>query len=316
MIPALLDCDTGHDDAMAILMAGQRLDLRGVTTVFGNATVADTTANTCRILELARLVDVPVAVGAAAPLEGAFVHEAGVHGMTGMDGHDLPSPAVRPIDEPAADFVARTAAATRGLHLVATGPLTNIAQALTSFPGTRTALAGISIMGGSTGLGNATPVAEYNIQADPKAADIVFASGIPIRMVGLNVTRQVAATPERRRHLRSLGNRTGQVVADLLDYFSERLEERYGLAGASMHDPLAVAALCDPDILRFEAMEVRIEREGAHTTGMTVCDLRHLCPLTLRRQRDPLGCPNAEVAVAVDAGLFWERFIDVVADCP
>ena len=113
MIPALLDCDTGHDDAMAILMAGQRLDLRGVTTVFGNATVADTTANTCRILELARLVDVPVAVGAAAPLEGAFVHEAGVHGMTGMDGHDLPSPAVRPIDEPAADFVARTAAATR-----------------------------------------------------------------------------------------------------------------------------------------------------------------------------------------------------------
>ncbi len=316
MIPALLDCDTGHDDAMAILMAGQRLDLQGVTTVFGNATVADTTANTCRILELAGLADVPVAAGAAAPLEGVFVHEAGVHGMTGMDGHDLPPPAGRPIDEPAADFIARTAATTRGLHLVATGPLTNIARVLTSFPETRAALAGISIMGGSTGQGNATPVAEYNIQADPKAADIVFASGIPIRMVGLNVTRQVAATPGRRQRLRSLGNRTGRVVADLLDFFSGRLEERYGLAGASMHDPLAVAALCDPDILRFEAMEVRIEREGAHTTGMTVCDLRHLCPVTLLRQRDPLGCPNAEVAVAVDAGLFWERFIGVVAACP
>lgn len=316
MIPALLDCDTGHDDAMAILMAGRRLDLRGVTTVFGNATVADTTANTCRILELAGLAHVPVAAGAAAPLEGTFVHESGVHGMTGMDGHDLPPPAGGAIDESAVDFIARNIDATRGLHLVATGPLTNIARVLTSFPGTRAALAGISIMGGSTGQGNATPVAEYNIQADPEAADIVFNSGVPIRMVGLNVTRQVAATPERRHCLRSLGNRTGQVVADLLDFFSDRLEERYGLAGASMHDPLAVAALCDPDMLRFEAMEVSIEREGAHTRGMTVCDLRHLCPLTLRRQREPLGCPNAEVAVAVDAGLFWERFIEVVAACP
>ena len=122
--------------------------------------------------------------------------------MTGMDGHDLPPPVASPIDEPAADFIARTAAATRGLHLVATGPLTNIARVLTAFPGTGAALAGISIMGGSTGQGNATPVAEYNIQADPEAADIVFGSGVPIRMVGLNVTRQVAATPERRRRLR------------------------------------------------------------------------------------------------------------------
>ena len=114
MIPALLDCDTGHDDAMAILMAGRRLDLRGVTTVFGNATVADTTDNTCRILELAGLAHVPVAAGAAAPLEGAFVHEAGVHGMTGMDGHDLPPPAGGAIDEPAVDFIARNGCRHQG----------------------------------------------------------------------------------------------------------------------------------------------------------------------------------------------------------
>ena len=316
-IPAILDCDTGHDDAMAILLAARALDLKGVTTVHGNASLENTTINTCKILELAGLDRIPVASGAAQPLRRRLSHAPGVHGMTGMDGPDLPPPSIGPVDESATDFIVRTASEVDGLHLVATGPLTNIAEALGARgDGKKSRIAGISLMGGSTGSGNATPVAEFNIWADPDAADIVFRSGIPIRMVGLNVTRQVAATPEKRRDIRALGSRTALAVADLLDFFSDRLQERYGLPGASMHDPLAVSALAEPGILRLEAMQVDIELEGEHTCGMTVCDQRHLAAVSARRLRVPLGHPNAEVAVAVNPRRFWERFIEVVATYP
>ncbi len=318
-IPAILDCDTGHDDAMAILLAGRTLDLRGVTTVHGNAPVENTTVNTCKILELARLAHVPVAAGAARPLKRRLSHAPGVHGATGMDGPDLPAPSIRPVGESAAGFIARMAAEVDGLRLIATGPLTNIAEALAAGSGAlESRIAGVSLMGGAIGQGNASAVAEFNIWADPDAADLVFRGAAPVRMVGLNVTRQVAATPDRRRRIRALGTRTAVAVADLLDYFSDRLQRRYGLPGASMHDPLAVSAVADPDVLRFEPMKVDIELRGEHTYGMTVCDHRHLSPdaAGMVRQRDPLEPPNAEVAVAVDAERFWTRFIDVVATYP
>ena len=318
-IPAILDCDTGHDDAMAILLAAGTLDVRGVTTVHGNASVENTTVNTCKVLELAGLARVPVAIGAPQPLERRISHAPGVHGITGMDGPGLPSPAMQPIDEPAVEFITRTAAEVEGLHLVATGPLTNIGAALRAYSGELASrIAGISLMGGSTGLGNATAVAEFNVWADPDAADLVFRSGIPIRMVGLNVTRQVSATPGHRQRIRALGTRTAHAVAELLDFFSEKLRRRYGLPGASMHDPLAVTALDDPPALRFEPMQVDIELAGTHTYGMTVCDHRHLSTESsgMARQRDPLGHPNAEVAVAVGPERFWERFISVLASYP
>ena len=318
-IPAILDCDTGHDDAMAILLAAGTLDLRGVTTVHGNASVENTTINTCKVLELAGLAQVPVAVGAPQPLKRHMSHAPGVHGITGMDGPDLPSPSMQPVGEPAVEFIARMATAVEGLHLVATGPLTNIAAALQAYRGDLASrIAGISLMGGSTGLGNATAVAEFNIWADPDAADVVFRSAIPIKMVGLNVTRQVPATPGHRQRIRALGTRTAYAVAELLDFFSEQLQRRYGLPGASMHDPLAVAALDDLRVLRFESMQVDIELSGEHTYGMTVCDHRHLSTESagIARQRAPLGDPNAEVAVAVDPERFWERFISVLANYP
>ena len=318
-VPVILDCDTGHDDAMAILLAAGTLDLWGVTTVHGNASVEDTTINTCKVLELAGLTHVPVAVGAPQSLARRISHAPGVHGVTGMDGPDLPSPTMRPVSEPAVDFIARTAAEVEGLHLVATGPLTNIAAALSARRGELTSrIAGISLMGGSTGLGNASAVAEFNIWADPDAADLVFRSAIPIKMVGLNVTREVPATPAHRQRIRALDTRTARAVAELLDFFSEQLQRRYGLPGASMHDPLAVSALDDPQTLRFEPMRVDIELSGEHTYGMTVCDHRHLSTEStgMVRQRDPLGHPNAEVAVAVDPERFWARFIEVLAKYP
>ena len=177
----------------------------------------------------------------------------------------------------------------------------------------------ISLMGGSLTFGNSTPAAEFNIWCDPEAAHVVFTSGIPIKMVGLNVTRQVVATPERRAQIRSLGSRTGTHVADMLDFYSERLRVISGLPGGSMHDPLAVAALVDSEVLRFESMHVAIELRGTHTYGMTLCDARHLreADLTPRRPDGHRGeAPNAEVAVAVNADRFWEMFLDVLATYP
>ena len=278
-VPAILDCDTGHDDAMAILLAGRLLDLKGVTAVHGNAPVENTTVNACKILELAGLERIPVAMGAARPRRRRLSHAPGVHGATGMDGPDLPEPSIRPVAETAPAFIARMAAETEGLHLVATGPLTNIAAALEASGGRLASrIAGIALMGGSIGQGNASAVAEFNVWADPEAADLVFRSGAPIRMVGLNVTRQVTAAPERVAAIRALGTATARAAADLLEFFGGKLRRRYGLAGASMHDPLAVAALADPEVLRFEAMRVEIELSGAHAYGMTVCDFRHLAP--------------------------------------
>lgn len=318
-IPAILDCDTGHDDAMAILLAARTLDLRGVTTVHGNATLENTTINTCKVLELANLAHIPVAAGAAQPRKRRISHAPGAHGITGMDGPDLPPPSTRPVAETAPEFIIRSAVEVEGLHLVATGPLTNIAAALDAGGGKLASrIAGISLMGGSTGTGNASAVAEFNVWADPDAADVVFRSAIPIRMVGLNVTRQVPATPEHRHRVRALGTHTALAAAELLDFFSEQLRLRYGLPGASMHDPLAVSALDDPRVLRFESMQVDIELSGEHTYGMTVCDARHLATEAagIVRRRDPLGRPNAEVAVAVDPERFWERFIEVLASYP
>lgn len=148
---------------------------------------------------------------------------------------------------------------------------------------------------------------------------MVFTSGVPINMVGLNVTRQVGATPERRSHIRDMGTRTAVAVADMLDFYSERLQQLFGLAGGSMHDPLAVAALVDPDILRFEPMHVAVELRGEHTYGMTLCDYRHFRPDALEVEGDGIRRgeePNADVAVGVDVERFWELFLDVLASYP
>jgi inosine-uridine nucleoside N-ribohydrolase len=174
-------------------------------------------------------------------------------------------------------------------------------------------------MGGSLTSGNVTPAAEFNIWCDPEAAHVVFTSGIPIKMIGLNVTRQVPATPERRAQIRAIGNRASAIVGDMLDFYSGQLLKLFGLAGGSMHDPLAVAALVDPEILTFEPMHVAIEIKGTHTYGMTLCDSRHLNleePAPTRTRVNRGEVLNAEVAIAVNDERFWELFLDVLATYP
>jgi inosine-uridine nucleoside N-ribohydrolase len=318
-IPAIIDCDPGHDDVMAILLGARVLDVRGLTTVFGNVDLEQTTRNARQTVEFAGLTDIPVVKGMAHPLVRDIRHGAHVHGESGLDGPALDPPSVPLHDGVATDFIIRRSHEIADLTLVPIGPLSNIATALRLDPSLPQRIREMSIMGGSLTSGNATPTAEFNIWCDPEAAHVVFSSGIPIKMVGLNVTRQVMATPERRAQIRSIGNVASRHVADMLDFYGERYQVISGLPGGAMHDPLAVAALVDPDVIRFEPMHVAIELRGTHTYGMTVCDARHLRagaaePETVGPPRGE--APNAEVAVAVNAERFWGMFLDAVATYP
>lgn len=324
---AILDCDPGHDDAMAILLAARTLNLQGITTVHGNVGLEKTTRNALRILTLASIENIPVAAGMDRPLLRHLAHASQVHGESGLDGPTLPEPALAPSGEHAVDFINRIAHECDGLHLVPVGPLTNIAVALQRFPDLAPRITQITLMGGSLTSGNVTAAAEFNIWADPEAAHIVFNSSVPIKMVGLNVTRQVAATPAIRQQIRRLGTHTATVVADLLDFYSDRLYRLLGLPGGSMHDPLAVAALAAPDILQFEPMHVTVELRGEHTYGMTLCDARRYDAAQVWQEAQEAGTdhggeiaiqqmgeiPNAQVAVGVNGDAFWELFLNVLA---
>lgn len=318
-VPAIIDCDPGHDDVMAILLGAQTLDLKGITTVYGNASLEQTTRNARQLATLVGLTDVPIAAGMSMPLVRPAQHAPEVHGETGLDGPEMPAPEVPLHDRHAVDFIIETSWQVDGLYLFPVGPLTNVAVALRRDPGVADRLAGISLMGGSLTYGNSTPAAEFNIWCDPEAAHVVFTSGVPIRMVGLNVTRQVAATPERRAQIRDMGTQTAIAAADMLDFYSERLRTLFGLAGGSMHDPLAVTAVVDPAVLTFEKMHVAIELHGERTYGMTVCDYRHFRPDAFQVEGDGIlrgEEPNAEVAIGVDVDRFWSLFLDALSVYP
>jgi purine nucleosidase len=300
--PVLVDCDPGHDDAVALLLAAgsPALDLRAITTVAGNGTLEKVTLNARRVCTLGGIRDVPVAAGADRPLRRELETAADVHGESALDGPTLPEPDValdaRPADRLIADA---TAAATEPPTLVALGPLTNVALTLDRHPDLAGRLREIVVMGGSTERGNRTPYAEFNIWADPEAAERVFASGVPVTMVGLNVTHRALATPDIVSRLRALGTEIGDVVAGWMTFFGSTYEELWGLPGPPVHDACAVALAVDPTLLRCEDAFVAIETAGRWTRGATVVDLH-------RR----LGrAPNARVALDIDAPRFWELLL-------
>ncbi|HWQ12684.1 MAG TPA: nucleoside hydrolase [Roseiflexaceae bacterium] len=305
MIPTIIDCDPGLDDVMALLLGARTLDLVGITVTHGNAPLAATTHNARQAVELAGITHIPLAAGMARPLLRAPHHALEIHGAGGLGGHTLPEPSVPLNSQHAVDFIIAQSHRVPGLHLAPIGPLTNIAAALLKDPTLPERIAQICLMGGSTTSGNTTAAAEFNIYADAEAAHIVFTSGIPIKMVGLNVTRQVTATPDRLAQVRAIGTRTARVAAGLLEFLGAQVR-RFGLPGGAMHDPLAVAALVAPDVVAFEPMHVAVELRGEHTYGMTVCDARP----------SRSAPPNAEVAVAVCPERFWELFLETLATYP
>ncbi|HVD49492.1 MAG TPA: nucleoside hydrolase [Gaiellaceae bacterium] len=294
--PILLDCDPGHDDAIALLLAlgSDELELRGVTVVAGNQTLEKTTANAIRVLELAGRGDVPVAVGSPRPLVREPFVAAYVHGETGLDGPDLPPPQAEPSDQHAVDFLAER---LEGATLVATGPLTNVALLLARYPEARPER--IVLMGGAIAEGNVTPAAEFNIWADPEAAARVFASGLDVTMVGLDVTHQALVTAAHAEQLRGAG-RVGKVVAELLDFYGVFHREVYGFDGSPVHDAVAVAHVIDPTLLELQHLNVRVDCESELCRGRTVVDVWRRSGLE----------PTANVAVGIDS----ERFLTLLLD--
>jgi inosine-uridine nucleoside N-ribohydrolase len=295
-IPILLDCDPGHDDAIALLLAlaSPEVELRGVTTVAGNQTLEKTTANAIRVLDFVGRDDITVAAGADRPLVRAPFVAAYVHGETGLDGPDLPPPQRESLDRHAVDFLAERAA---GATLVAVGPLTNVALLLARHPDARPDR--IVLMGGSIGLGNVTPAAEFNIWADPEAAARVFGSGLDVTMVGLDVTHQALLRDEHVERLHGSG-RTGRMVAELYAFFHRFHAKTYGFTGSPIHDAVALAHVFQPELVQTEHRHVAIECDSELTRGRTVVDL-------WRRTENE---PNAHVGVGVDGDAFVELLLD------
>lgn len=301
MIPVLIDCDPGQDDALALLLAlaSPELDVVGVTSVAGNQTVDKTTANALRVLELAGRNDISVARGAEGPLAGELVVAADAHGETGLDGPDLPPPSAEPVAARAADFLAeRLLAAPEPVTVVAIGPLTNLALLLEEHPEAAGRIARIVIMGGAIGVGNQTPSAEFNIWIDPEAAAQVFATGL-VTMVGLDVTNKALLTRADADRIRDAGP-VGAAAAAMLDFYLDFYLGFYDHGGAPIHDALAVAHVFRPDLLVLEERRVDIEVAHGLCRGRTVVDMR-------RRRRGPE--PNARVAVDVDVEGFRELLL-------
>ena len=296
----ILDCDPGHDDAIALLLAlaSPELDLLGVTTVYGNQTLAKTTANALRVLDLAGRADIPVAAGADRPLVRELTVASHVHGDSGLDGPALPPAGRAPLGEHAVDFMARTISASPApVTLAPTGPLTNIALLLERTGGAN--VERIILMGGAIAEGNMTPAAEFNIWADPEAAQAVFQADIAITMIGLDVTHRAVTTPAIQARLRATGP-IGAFVADLVDFFAVYHLETYGWDGAPIHDAVVVASMIRPGLVTTIARNVEVELESDLCRGRTVVD---------RWQRTDRPA-NAQVGIDLDTDGFFDLLVE------
>ncbi len=275
--PIILDCDPGQDDALAILLAlasGDELDLLGITTVAGNVPLALTEVNARKVCELTGRSDVAVYAGCARPILRPLVTAEEVHGKTGLDGADLPAPSMPLQAEHAVDFIVETAMA-RGpgeVTLCPVGPLTNLALAMVKQPRIIPRLREIVLMGGAMAAGNTTPAAEFNIYVDPHAARVVFEAGVPLTMLGLDVTHQALVTEERLAAIAAIGTPVAEAVVGLLDFYNRFDRERYDIPGAPLHDPCVIAYLLRPELFDGRDCHVAIETDSEATMGATVVD--------------------------------------------
>lgn len=303
--PIICDCDPGHDDAISLILAfsTQALDVKAVTTSAGNQTPDKTLNNALRILTLLERHDVPVAGGAPKPLARELIIADNVHGESGLDGPKLPDPAFDPVDMNGIELMAeKIRQSDVPVVLNPTGPLTNIALFLSTYPELHDKVDSIVLMGGAAAAGNWTPAAEFNIYVDPEAADIVFKSGIPIVMCGLDVTHEAYIVEEDIERIRNIDNPVAQCVAGLLDFFMiYHQDPKWGLKGAPLHDPCTIAWLLKPELFTAQDCWVGIETKGEHTQGMTVVDRYELTG----------NKPNAKVLFDIDR----DGFVDLIVEC-
>ena len=307
----LIDCDPGHDDAVALLFAARHLDLVAVTTGHGNNSLANTTRNALAILELAG-IDVPVAAGCSEPLVQRSAPRGEIHGKTGLDGADISAPTRRPVDRHAVDLIIELASRHRGELVVALiGPQTNFAVALKRESRLKEWVREVTVMGGSTTFGNITPVAEFNIHCDPEAASVVFESGIPIRMVGYNVTRRTGFDRGDIERLKGSGRKMAAIIGDLMAFYLAGQNRVFGLSVAPVHDVCALVPYVAPDLIRYIETSVKVELAGVHTRGMTVCDLRGVKP-GAPTSISPAGTATTKVALEADSRPLIDLVVDAV----
>lgn len=301
-IPVILDCDPGHDDALAIMLAvaDPEIDLRAITTVAGNVTLENTTANALRVLDMVGRPDIPVAAGADRPRARALSTAASMHGEGGLAGPLPIDPSRAPSPLTAVDLIAQVLTeASEPVTLVVTGPQTNAAAVIEELPHLRDHIARIVFMGGAVDLGNWTPAAEFNIWVDPEAADIVLRSGLDLTMIGLEVTHQAWLTDEHADALRGQGD-CGRFVAELLDHFVGFHQQRFGWEGAPIHDAVTIAHLIDPTLVSTVYANVQIELGSELCVGRTVVDRWHVTDRT----------PNCHVGIGIDR----DRFVTLLMD--
>jgi len=303
-LPIILDCDPGHDDAIALVLAlaSPELEVKAVTSSAGNQTPDKTLRNVLRMLTLLKRSDIPVAGGAVKPLMRDLIIADNVHGETGLDGPALPEPDFAPQNCTAVELMAKVLRESpEPVTLVATGPQTNVALLLNSHPELHAKIARIVIMGGAMGLGNWTPAAEFNIYVDPEAAEIVFQSGIPVVMAGLDVTHRAQIMADDFERFRAINNPVARTVAELLDFFMEyHKTEKWGFQGAPLHDPCTIAWLLKPEIFTTARRWVGVETQGKYTQGMTVVDYYMLTG----------NEPNTDIMLDIDR----QAFVDLLAE--
>jgi len=304
--PVIIDCDPGHDDAMALMLAlaSPELEVVAVTTVAGNQTLEKVTANAIRVLDVVDAHDIPVAAGADRGLIHTAEAAGEVHGETGLDGPDLPPPSREPEPLHAVELLAQKLR-ERPLTLIPIGPLTNIALLLATHPELAPQIERIVLMGGAIGLGNVTPSAEFNVWADPEAASRVFTSGLEVTMVSLDVTHRAMLSAERADALRDAG-RAGAVVADLHAFYRQFHERVYGHSDTPVHDALAVAHVIKPDVITTERLHVEIDITQGPCRGRTVVD-----------QLERTGtAANAQVSTDVQAAAFIDLLTGRISALP
>ncbi|MDT0350444.1 uridine-preferring nucleoside hydrolase UriH [Pseudonocardia charpentierae] len=306
----LLDCDPGHDDAVALLLAhgSPEIELLAVTTVAGNQTLEKVTRNALAVARVGGITGVPFAAGCTRPLLRTARVASDIHGESGLDGPVLPDPDPAldvPLDpRHAVDVIVDTVMAhpPGTVTLVPTGPLTNVAVAARKEPRIVERVAEVVLMGGAYARGNRTAVSEFNIGCDPEAAQIVFREPWPVTMVGLDLTHQALATPEAVARIVELDTAPARFVADLLEFFAGTYRTLQGFAAPPVHDPCAVALVIDPEVLTTRRAPLDVELHGELTTGMTVADLRG---------PEPADC-HTRVAVTLDHARFWNLVVDAL----
>ena len=273
----IIDCDPGHDDALAILLAlaaAEEVEVLAITAVAGNVPLALTAANARAVVELSGRRDLPVHAGCARPLVRELVTAEYIHGRSGLDGADLPAPTLPLAAAHALDALIELVRARPpgSVTLCTLGPLTNVGMALLKAPDLAPRLKEIVLMGGAVGEGNITPAAEFNIYVDPHAAKLVFEAGVPLTMFGLDVTHQALVTPARLAAIRALGTPVSAAVTGLLEFYNIYDQTRRGRPGAPLHDACTIAWLLRPELFSGRACHVAIETRGEHTLGRTVVD--------------------------------------------